>query len=177
MPSASGVVNTFLPAIGAGQDGVLPGPFLLAQQTTPFSKNDENALESNALFSLVIPKNSLGPNSALEISLLWSVPNSAAAKRLRGRFGGVVLWNFDLTTNLALPWRFVLANRNSMSAQIATPNNSTCFGPVSSVGAQTFAIDFATDQTLTITAQWPVAGSGSNNITLEYARVEHFYRG
>lgn len=148
---------------------------ILGQQNLPVSKSDADANESAALYSLLIPAGTLGANSMLRVRCLWTVPNSAAAKRLRGRFGGTVLWNFDLTTNLSLSFEFVLANRNSLSSQIAQPNSSTSLGVVSSVGNQTFTVDFQTDQTFTMTAQWPVAGAGSNNITLEYAIVEHLF--
>lgn len=146
--------------------------YLLGQQTTPASWSDATAAESGALYSLTIPAGTLNANAALKMRMLWTVPSSAAAKRLRGRFGGNVLWNFDLTTNLSLPFEFLLVNRNSVASQICQPNSNVSLGVVSSVGNQTFTIDFSTDQTFTTTAQWPVAGAGSNNITLEYCYVE-----
>lgn len=148
---------------------------VLGQQNIAVSKSDADANESAALYSLLIPAGTLGANSMLRIRVLWTVPNSAATKRLRGRFGGTVLWNYDLTTNLSLPYEFIIANRNSLSAQISPPNSSTCFGVISSVGNQTFSVDFSTDQTFTVTAQWPVAGAGANNITLEQIAVEHLF--
>lgn len=147
----------------------------IGYQTLPVSKSDADANESAALYSLLIPAGTLGANSSLRIRSLWTVPNSAASKRLRGRFGGTVLWNFDLTTNQSLSYEFVLTNRNSLASQIAQPNSSTSLGVVSSVANQSFTVDFQTDQTFTMTAQWPVAGAGSNNITLEMAIVEHLY--
>lgn len=147
----------------------------LGYQHVPVTKSDADAVESDALFSLVIQPRTLGANSALRISSIWSVPNGAATKRIRGRFGGTVLWNLDLSTHLVFAMEMVIANRNSMSSQIARANNTTTFGAIGSVGAQTFTLDFATAQTLTLTAQWPVAGAGSNVITLEDVIVEHLY--
>ena len=146
--------------------------YLLGQQTVPASWSDATAAESGALYSLTIPAATLNANAALKFRMLWTVPNSAAAQRLRGRFGGNVLWNFDLTTNLSLPFEFILTNRNSVASQICQPNTNVSLGVVSSVGNQTFTIDFSAEQTFTVTAQWPVAGAGANNITLEYCYVE-----
>ena len=146
--------------------------YVLGQQTIAASWSDATAAESGALYSLTIPAGTLNANAALKMRMLWTVPSSAAAKRLRGRFGGNVLWNFDLTTNLSLPFEFMLVNRNSVASQICQPNTNVSLGVVSSVGNQTFTIDFSAEQTFTVTAQWPVAGAGSNNITLEYCYVE-----
>lgn len=142
-------------------------PRILGQQTVAQSKSDADTAESAALFTLVIPGRTLDVNGSLLIEPLYKVTNDADTKRLRGRFGGTVLWNFDLTTHQVLPWRFLLTNRNSLSSQVAGPNSSTCWGTVSSVSSQTFNIDFATDQVLTLTAQWPSAAASGRNITLE----------
>lgn len=145
---------------------------VLGHQTIAASWSDATAVESGALYSLTIPAGTLNANAALKMRMLWTVPNSAAAKRLRGRFGGNVLWNFDLTTNLSLTHEFMLVNRKSVASQICQPNTNVSLGVVSSVGNQVFTIDFAAEQTFTVTAQWPVAGAGANNITLEYCFVE-----
>jgi hypothetical protein len=155
--------------------GVTLHSIAMAAQNTPQSKSDADANESSALFTLDIPANTLGANSVLRIRTLWTTPSSAASKRLRGRFGGTVLWNLDLTTHVSYPLEFVLANRNSMASQIAQANNLSWAVALASSAVQTFTVDFATEQQLTITAQWPVAGVGSNNITLESVFVEHLY--
>lgn len=149
---------------------------VLGGQNTPVSKSDADGAESAALYSLLIPANTLGANSFLELNLLWTVPSSVDAKRLRGRFGGVVLWNFDLTTHVSYNQRFVLYNRNSLSSQVAQGNNVSWAVPLGSSPAQAFSVDFGSDQVFTVTAQWPVAGAGSNNITLEAVQVTHNYR-
>lgn len=148
---------------------------VLGQQHTAQNKSDADANESAALFTLDIPANTLGPNSTLRVRTLWTVPSSAATKRLRGRFGGVVLWNLDLSTHLSYALEFVFSNRNSVSSQIAQGNNLSWAVALASTAVQTFSVDFSTAQQLTITAQWPVAGSGSNNITLESVLVQHSY--
>lgn len=145
---------------------------VIGLQQTPVSKSDLDTNEAS-LFTLDIPANTLTPLSALKIRSLWTVPSSAAAKRLRGRFGGTVLWNLDLTTHVSYPLEFVICNRNSVAAQIAQGNNVSWAVPLASNAVQTFTLDFGTAQQLTVTAQWPVAGAGSNNITLESIIVEH----
>lgn len=148
---------------------------VLGQQHLPVSKSDLDANESAALYTLTIPGGTLGPNSALVITTLWTVPTSAATKRLRHRFGGNVLLNVDLTTSVAFQYQYVIRNRNSLSSQIAQPNNTLAYSPFGSSAVQTFAVDFSASQDFTITAQWPVAGAGANNITLESAIVEHLF--
>lgn len=149
--------------------------YLIGKQHTAQSKSDLDALESAALFTLDIPANTLGPNSSLRVRTLWTTPTSAATKRLRGRFGGTVLWNLDLTTHVSYPLEFILSNRNSLASQVAQANNLSWAVALASSAVQTFTVDFATAQQFTITAQWPVAGAGSNNITLESVMVEHLY--
>lgn len=156
-------------------DGTVPVSFVLGMQHTAQSKSDGDALESAALYTLDIPANTLGPNSVLRVRSLWTTPSSGATKRLRGRFGGTVLWNLDLTTHVSYPLEFILANRNSLASQIAQANNLSWAVALGSSAVQTFTVDFATAQQFTITAQWPVAGAGSNNITLESVMVEHLY--
>lgn len=156
-------------------DGTVPLSYLLGMQHTAQSKSDGDAIESAALYTLDIPANTLGPNSVLRVRSLWTVPTGGAAKRLRGRFGGTVLWNLDLTTHVSYPLEFILVNRNSLASQIAQANNLSWAVALASSAVQTFTVDFATAQQFTITAQWPVAGAGSNNITLESVMVEHLY--
>lgn len=162
-------------ALVDGGGNSYPLSYLLGKQNTAQSKSDLDALESAALFTLDIPANTLGPNSILRIRSLWTVPSSGATKRIKGRFGGTVLWNLDLTTHVSYPLEFILANRNSLASQIAPGNNLSWAAALSSTPVQTFTVDFATAQQFTVTAQWPVAGAGSNNITLESVMVEHLY--
>lgn len=147
---------------------------ILGAQNTDFTKTDANALETDpAAFSCFIPGNTLGPNDALKINYLISCDSaSGAAKRLRGRFGGVVLWNWDLTSHVAYHGEYILRNTGTRAAQVAQPNSSVPFGTFGSSALQDFLVDFSNDQTFTLTLQWPVAGSGTNGITLRSVYVE-----
>lgn len=129
------------------------------------------ATTESTLFTLNLPANALGEDDGLLIDLLWSCTNSAAAKRIRARFGGTVLFNVDLTTHLVFRQSVKLRNRNSRAAQVSQANSTTNFGPIGSVGAQNFTVDFGVAQALTITGQFPVTGSGSNTLTLEEVTI------
>lgn len=129
------------------------------------------ATTESTLFTLNLPANALGEDDGLLIDLLWSCTNSAAAKRIRARFGGAVLFNVDLTTHLVFRQSVKLRNRNSRAAQVSQANSTTNFGPIGSVGAQNFTVDFSAAQALTITGQFPVTGSGSNTLTLEEVTI------
>jgi hypothetical protein len=137
----------------------------------PSSKADDDANEKT-LASVDIPRGTMRADSALRVTTHWTVPSSAATKRVRARFGGVVLFNLDLTTSVAFVHQFVLQNRNSLSSQVGGPNNTASISTFGSSAIQAFNVDFATLQQLTITGQWPVAGAGANNITLEGFMVE-----
>jgi len=77
---------------------------------------------------------------------------------------------------VALIQQFEFSNRNSLASQIASPNSTTSIGTFGSTNFQeSFTVDFATDQTFTITAQWPVAGAGTAFITLESVILYHAY--
>lgn len=123
------------------------------------------------LASVTIPAATLGPNDGLLMEILWSCTNSAAAKRIRGRFGGTVLWNLDLTTHLTYRQNVILLNRGTVASQVIQANNVTIFSPIGSGGVQTATVDFSVAQVLTITGQFPVAGSGANTLAVEAAVI------
>lgn len=158
--------------VSTGTAWVAPARTPIARGGTPASKSDLDTGEFTAA-TVAIPAGLMKPGSQLECTLLWNVPTGAAAKRLRGRFGGTVLFNIDLTTHESFLQRFVLVGRDSLSAQVASPNNASQDGTYASNELQTFTVDFTAAQSLTFTAQWPVAGAGSNAIVLEGYRVEY----
>lgn len=166
-------VETLLSTVYCHRVASIPTETLGFQHTNS-SKTDADTDESDpALYSLVIPAYTLGRNSTVEIDSLWTFP-ATGTKSLRIRFGGNVLLNLSITTNVALRHVFRFSNRNSLSSQIAQPNNSASFSTFASNAVQTYTIDFATDQTLTLTGQWGAAGSGSNSITLNSVIVKHW---
>lgn len=151
-----------------GAGSVLPGSRLATSAVaSAITDSPGQSTTESTLATLVIPALTLGVDDGLEIETIWSCTNTAATKRIRGRFGGTVLWNLDLTTHLVYRHTFKLRNRNSRASQVSQANSTTIFGPIGSVGAQTFTLDFAAEQTLTITGQFPVAGTSLNTLTLE----------
>ena len=130
------------------------------------SKSDADTTETT-LASVSIPAGAMSETGVIRIATLWSVPSSAATKRLRARFGGSVLFNIDLTTSLSFTYEFILRGRGSISSQVSQPSNAASWSTFGSSGVATTSIDFSTTQILTITGQWPVAAAGANNITLE----------
>lgn len=152
---------------------IIPGGYLgRSAVVSSITDSPAQSTTESTLQTLVIPANTLGANDGIEISILYSCTNTAATKRIRGRFGGSVLWNLDLTTHLTFRQNFVIYNRNSQSAQVAQAASTTIFSPIGSVGVQTFTLDFAAEQTLTLTGQFPVAGTSLNTLAIEQYSVK-----
>jgi len=162
--AANGGLNGFYMRAGSA---LLSGPIAKSAVASSITDTAPQSTTESTLATINLPANLLGMNDGLELDMLWSCTNSAATKRIRGRFGGTVLWNLDLTTHLVYRLNFKFRNRNSLSSQIAQANSTTTFGPIGSVGAQTFTVDFSAAQALTITGQFPVAGTGTNTLGLE----------
>lgn len=167
------VNNTTGSVMSTSGSVVLPGSYLARKsvQSLLVDSIGQGTTEST-LASILIPANTLGVNDGLEINILWSCTNTAAIKRLRGSFGSNVVWNFDLTTQLGFRQNFILRNRNSQSSQVVQANSSTWFAPVGSTGVQIFTINFAVDQTLNITGQFPVIGTSLNTLAVEEYSVK-----
>jgi len=152
---------------------ILPGSYIARRSiSSAITDSVGQGVAESTLASITIPTNTLGINDGLEINILWSCTNTDAVKRLRGKFGGVVVWNFDLTTQLGFRQNFILRNRNSQSSQVAQANSSTSFAPVGSVGIQTFTVNFSLEQVLTFTGQFPLAGTGLNTMSIEEYSVK-----
>lgn len=159
--------------VSDGTQWILLKPCQIAGDATQQSIVDsvgQGATEST-LYTLNIPANALGEDDGLLLDIIWSCSNSSAAKRIRSRFGGTVLFNVDLTTHLVYRQSIKLRNRNSRAAQVSQGNSTTNFGPIGSVDVQAFTVDFSAAQALTITGQFPVAGTGTNDLTLEEVTI------
>lgn len=150
------------------------GSSMLGYSTGPQQKTDADTLESGALFTLDIPAMTLGPNSVLLVVTHWTLPPTATFN-LRARFGGAVLDNVGITGNQSWIRWFEITNRNSRSLQDLTPLSSSSVGTFSATAFGTSAVDFATAQQLTITAQAAATVTGSLIAKLVKARVMHMY--
>lgn len=162
----TGVVEKLL-AAGAS----IPPVVVIGQQHVAVSKTDADTNEAT-LYSLTIPAMTMGPNDALRISTLWTVPSSATNKTLKVKIGATAFMNLVQTTTVSTERPTLIRNRNARNSQIAF-NAGAGNGVGSNAGGnQAGSIDFAQEQTLTITGTWGTAGAGSNSITLESVLVE-----
>lgn len=133
------------------------------------TKTDANTTEST-LWTLSIPANTIGAKDMLVVESYWENPNSATTKTFRAKIGGNTFHTDQDTTNTALMLRSTLTSMNATNSQrgqiswTAGGFNGTNNGAV-------LTQDMTTTQSLTLTAQWGTAGSGSNSITLVHARA------
>jgi hypothetical protein len=130
----------------------------------------------SALASIAIPAGAMGPNGRLRVTTLWSITNSANAKTLRVRLGGLAGTAFQsiaLTTSASFRAQCEIANRNNQASQVGA-NASIGSGGWSATGAAiaTAAIDTSAAATLVISGQ---LANGGETITLEGYLVELAY--
>lgn len=149
-----------------------PAVIPLGQQHTQAIKTDADTSKA-VLFSLTIPAGTLGTNDTLEIFRMFSHTSSAVTKTWTIEIGGVTVWTGSFTTTGGSIAPFVLSNRNSVSSQVSLSATNASASGFGNVAPSTSAINFAVDQTLTISAQWGTAGTGANSMTLESVRVLH----
>lgn len=130
-------------------------------------KTDADALAS-VLYTRTFQPGELIAGDALIVEGLLTVPNSAATKRCKLVIGGVDYMTIDLTTSNTFHWRVKMRMR-SLTAQFgwAVGSANGAYGSTSAATNVFSSIDFSQPVVVQFTAQWPVAGSGTNNIVLE----------
>jgi hypothetical protein len=121
------------------------------------------------LASYDIPAGLMGVNSVLQIEPMWSFTSSANNKILKVKVAGQVVYTATRTTFTREAPLIVLANRNSLSAQIKPYDSAHFTAGTGSPG--TYTIDFEHNVTVEITGQR--ANSG-DTLSLEYHRILHF---
>ncbi len=125
------------------------------------------------LATIPVPAGALGPNGALRVTSHWSFTNSANAKTLRVRLGGIGGASFLASTHTSAAggvYQRTIQNRNSPSAQISYQHNN---GNSFSTGSMnTTAVDTSAAQDLVLTATLANAGE---TIALESWMVELLY--
>lgn len=137
---------------------------VLAQSSLSVSHTGNTA--ETTLASVVIPAGAMGPNGRVRITSLWSGTNSANAKTMRHKFGGVNYFAQNMTTQLGWRHENEIGNRNAANSQVG--NTSNVFGSLSGAPI-TSAIDTAAAVIVLITGQLANAGE---TVTLESYRVE-----
>jgi hypothetical protein len=141
-----------LPVLGSG-----------AQVLAPLNTTD------NTLRSYTIPGGSMGPNTTLRVTALFTCPTNANTKTFRVKWGGNVIYQAGFTsTTITVNIEVILQNRGVLNAQVGQP--VALLGPTFTAGPiQTWAIDTTVDQVVAFTAQ---AGVGTDQLTLERCSIE-----
>jgi hypothetical protein len=111
----------------------------------------------------------MGPNGRVRITSLWSGTNSANAKTMRHKFGGVNYFAQNLIAQQGWRHENEISNRNAVNSQVGNTNNAV--GSLAGV-PNTSAVDTSSAVTLLMTGQLSNAGE---TITLESYCVEVFY--
>lgn len=166
------VAGGILPAKQAASDALVSGYW---SQYTAQPKTDADALAS-VLYSRTFQPGELIAGDALIAEGLLTVPNSAAVKRVKFQIGGIDYMAIDLSAGSStFHWRAKMRMR-SLTSQVGWAVGSAN-GAYGSTGAATnvvSAIDFSAPVVMQLTAQWPVAGAGTNSIVSEAIDLERF---
>lgn len=133
------------------------------------TKTDANTTEST-LWTLSIPANTIGAKDMLVVESYWENPNSATVKTFRAKIGGNTFHTDQNTTQTAIMLRSTLTAMNATNSQRGQIS-WTAGGFNGTNNGAALTQDMTTTQSLTLTAQWGTAGSGSNSITLVHARA------
>ncbi|MEO9231618.1 MAG: hypothetical protein ABI216_22070 [Devosia sp.] len=123
--------------------------------------------ETLAIFTIM--PGIIGVNSILQIEPLWTFTSSVNNSILRVKVGGSLVYTATRTTTVKEAPLIVLANRNSLSAQIQPYDNN--YVTAGSGTPATYTINFASAVDVEITGQRANAG---DTLKLEYYRVLHF---
>lgn len=122
------------------------------------------------LASFMIPDGVITTNSIIQIDPLWSFPTSANSKILRVKVAGMMIYNVTRSAALREAPLIVLANRNSMTSQIA-PYYDGVYITASVNSPTTYSIDLTGNVAVEILGQ---RASASESLKLEYYRATHF---
>lgn len=117
----------------------------------------------------ILPANTLGPNSILQIEPLWTFTNNANSKVVKIKIGGTTVYTATRTTSLKESPLIVLANRNSLTSQIQP--YETNYLTAGTVVPVTYTIDFSKDLLVQVIGRQVAL---VDSLRLEYYRVLHF---
>lgn len=137
---------------------------VLAQSSVAVSHTGNTA--ETTLASVVIPGGAIGPNGRVRITSLWSGTNSANAKTMRHKFGGVNYFAQNMTSQNCWRHENEIGNRNVVNSQIGNGNNA--FGSMS-VPPNSSTVNTDSDVTILFTGQ---LASVAETVTLESYLVE-----
>jgi len=129
-----------------------------------------------AMATITIPANAMGPNGTIRVTSLWSYTNSASTKRFRGWFNGLAGSAFQAasgTTTASARFQFEVNNRGVTNSQVGASTTLNSFGTSGGVN-MTSAVDTTAAVDLVLASSWTAAAS-AETITLEKYTVELFY--
>lgn len=121
------------------------------------------------LATYTMPGGTMGINSAVRITTLWSYTNSANFKTLRVKFGGTAYLFTAPTTTANVQAATIVRNRGSLSSQVGFASSAGGSFQSTSATATTSSVDTSANVDITFTAQ--LASSGET-ITLEAYTIE-----
>lgn len=156
----------------------LPGVWrLLDSSAVSISRNSVNAAgdaTETAIKTVTVPGNALGPNGMWRAEATWEYTNSANAKTLRTRWGGLAggrVREDTVSTTASLRTDAEVQNVNSASSQKArNAFNAARSGMDASTGAlPTNTLDTTASQDIAFTAAWAGAVSGETITLAKYA--------
>lgn len=123
--------------------------------------------------TVTIPAGTIGANSAVKMTALWSMTNNANNKTLRIRLGGIAgteLFSLAVASSASYGVEKLFFNRATQASQVLTgvaiPRNQ---GNNSSTATLTATVDTSAAQDLVFTAQ---LANGADSATLEFYLVE-----
>lgn len=123
---------------------------------------------NNTLRSITIPGKSMGPNTMLRITAVFSCPNNANTKTFRITFGGITWHQSGYTTAATVRIEIIIQNRNALNSQMGAV--VSMIGPAFNAGpVLTGAIDTTADQVVGFQAQ---AGTGTDQLALESCNIQ-----
>lgn len=134
-----------------------------------------NTLTETALATITIPAGAMGPNGIIRVTGLFNYTNSANAKTMRIRLGGLagtIFVEIANTTTATQPFQRIIQNRNSQASQGAFPSTIGNSFASSTTSPATGTINTAVAQDLVITGQMAAL---AETMTLEQFFVEICY--
>ena len=133
-------------------------PYVLAQAVV--NASCDATVNENALATVTLPANTLGPNGSVEILATWAMTNSANNKTTRVRFSGAAGTEFQnriITTQSSSQQLTSISNAGAANAQcgmgLGSPGNGETTNAI-----VVEAVDTTADTTIVISGQKASAG-------------------
>ena len=145
-------------------------PMRYMQAQSAVASSVTGTLTKTTLATIAIAAGAIGPNGSIHITALFSMTNNANNKTFTVELAGTAFYNTTLNSQSAIQVISIIRNRNSESSQVGGLVGST--SGIGAAGLVTSAINTASAQNITITAQLANAG---DTATLEGYTVEIVY--